>query len=342
MFFFTRVMSTITLCMLAVKYLATDFLHIFVISLSSQAFNNDGVLDAWVMDILGDHGKTHYGKIRLWTAVSWGLGAFGMSWITDYYGFNYNFIVYGGLALISLFLIMGFFPAKTPVEQALGADLPDCRAAYKAAFNLPVLAFLMEMLIMGMGVGVVEKLLFVYLKEDLGASTVLCGTSVLLTVTMELPIFYTMGWLNKVFGYNLLMMMSQFCYVIRVWGYTLLEPETKNWILLIEILHGFTFGLLWVGAKEYQRTITPMGWQGTFTSLLWMVYGSIGSGTGAIVGGYLFETIGARNTYRGFGVLVGALFTLRLAHLLGSLLCKCFKRCRHEDTGEYKLNPFYK
>jgi len=341
-FFITRVLSTGILVMLAFDVLAPDFAHIFIISLGSQAFTSGSLLDAWTMDMLGEHGKTQYGKIRLWMAVSWGLGAFGMSYICDHYGFNWNFIVYGSLAAMSVFLILSFVPAKTPVEQVLGDAAPKLKDAYNALCTIPVIAFLTEMLIMGMGIGVVEKLLFIYLKEDLGANTLLCGTSVLTTVSFELPIFYAMDWLNRNFGYDLLLMGAQVCYVVRVWSYTLLQPYTKEWILLIEVLHGFTFGLLWCGAKEYQRVITPLGWQGTFSSLLWMIYGSVGSGTGAIVGGYLFEIIGARNTYKGAGALVGMLLAIRIIGYFFSFLRRCFKKfCRRKHghlNDDYRIN----
>lgn len=132
-----------------------------------------------------------------------------------------------------------------------------------------------------------------------------------------------MDWFNKTVGYSLLMMMSQFCYIVRVYAYTLLGPETKNWILLIEVLHGFTFGFLWVGAKEYQRIITPMGWQGTFSSILWLVYGSFGQGLGAILGGYCFEKIGPRDTYKGSGAIVAVLFSLRVNRFICGKICKC-------------------
>lgn len=322
-YFFCRVAGTASLTLLAFNFFSSSFIRILAVSLGSQAFTSGGVLDAWTFDMLGEHAKTEYGKIRLWMAVSWGLGAFGMSWITDYLGFNYNFILYDTLAALSVFLMVVFIPAKTPVEKAMGDDKPDRKEACKAVCNIPVVVFLAEMLIMGIGIGVVEKLLFIYLKNDLGASTVLCGTSVLMTVSMELPIFYAMDWLNRKLGYNILMMISQISYIVRVYAYTLLQKDTKNWIVLIEVLHGLTFGFLWIGAKEYQRLITPMGWQGTFSSLLWMVYGSIGMGLGAIVGGYCFDEIGARDTYKGSGALVGLLFLVRVITTLTSWFCKC-------------------
>merc|ERR1719419_2041872 len=134
-FFITRVLSACILVMLAFDALAPDFIHIFVISVGSQAFTSDSMLDAWTLDMLGDHAKLMYGRVRLWMAVSWGFGAFGMSWITQYYGFDWNFIVYGGLAVISAYPIIRLIPSKTPVEEAMGDCCPDWREACAALFN---------------------------------------------------------------------------------------------------------------------------------------------------------------------------------------------------------------
>lgn len=333
-FFITRVLSACILVMLAFEALAPDFIHIFIISVGSQAFTSDSMLDAWTLDMLGDHAKLMYGRVRLWMAISWGFGAFGMSWITQYYGFDWNFIIYGGLAAISAYPIIRLIPSKTPVEEAMGDLCPDWREACKALCNIPAMSFLVEMFIMGVGVGVVEKLLFVYLMEDLGASIVLCGASVLMTTLFELPLFYWMDWLNSTFGYNILLITAQVCYVCRVWGYTYLTSETKYYILPIEILHGITFGTLWCGAKEYQRIITPLGWQGLFSSLLWMMYGSIGKGTGAIVGGYLFENIGAQETYRGSGLLVCCLLIMRLACYIFSVITELCSKNKKKNYSE--------
>jgi len=337
-FFITRVLSACILVMLAFDAVASDFIHIFVISIGSQAFTSDSMLDAWALDMLGEHAKIQYGRVRLWMAISWGFGAFGMSYITEYYGFDWNFIIYGGLAAISAYPILKLIPSKTPVEESMGDKFPDWREAFKALCTIPVISFLTEMFIMGMAVGVVEKLLFVFLMEDLGASIVLCGASVLMTTLFELPLFYWMAWLNNNFGYDKLLMISQLCYVCRVWGYTYLTADTVSYILPIEILHGLTFGTLWCGAKEYQRIITPLGWQGLFSSLLWMMYGSVGKGAGAIVGGYLFDTTGARNTYKGAGALVSCLLLMKLSYYTFSVISKCFKKCSKHSYLNLQYN----
>jgi len=336
-FIFTTLMGTLVLTMLAFDFLASNFTNIFLISIASQAFMNSGILDGWSFDVLGSHAKSEWGKIRLFQALSWGLGCFSIAFITDYYGFVWNFILYDSLAIISLMLMLTFITVQSSLEKAMGDVAPDRRAACQALCNGVVMTFLIEIWIMGIGVGVVEKLLYVYMVEDLGASTIFCGATILAQVSFEIPIFYNMGWLNAKFGYSTLMMVSQLCYVLRVWGYSLLQTETLNWIFLLEILHGFTFGLLWVAAKEYQRIITPLGWQGTFSTALWMIYGSVGKGAGAIVGGYLFDTIGARDTWKCSAALIAVLLVSRVAYGLFTQVSKCLNVGSNESSKKYVI-----
>jgi hypothetical protein len=50
--------------------------------------------------------------------------------------------------------------------------------------------FLLEVIIVGIGMGTVERLLFLYMVDDLQAFTLLCGASVGVNVLLELPIFW--------------------------------------------------------------------------------------------------------------------------------------------------------
>ncbi len=68
------------------------FVPILAISLSMSMFVSSGVVDAYTLDTLGEKHRHRYGEIRLWAAVSLGLGAVGMGFLNDYIGgFSINF-----------------------------------------------------------------------------------------------------------------------------------------------------------------------------------------------------------------------------------------------------------
>lgn len=97
-----------------------------------------------------------------------------------------------------------------------------------------MLFFFFEMAIFGSGMAVVERLLFVYLQDDLGASTTLCGLTVGVTVVFEIPIFYYGDWLMQKLHHDGMFLVAMICYIFRVFGYTLLTAENK-------VLFGFVW-----------------------------------------------------------------------------------------------------
>jgi hypothetical protein len=61
------------------------------------------------------------------------------------------------------------------------------------------------------------------------ASTTLCGLTVGVTVVFELPIFQYSKPLLARMGYHAMFMVAMLCYIVRVYGYTLLTPATVQY-----------------------------------------------------------------------------------------------------------------
>lgn len=118
----TYAIGTGILMLLAFPQIATSFGVILAISCALSAFSAPGVLDAYAMDVLGDKHKHRYGQIRLWMAASWGLGALGMGFVNDAWGFKANFILYAAFAIVSITLIGACIPSQTAAEQGIAAE----------------------------------------------------------------------------------------------------------------------------------------------------------------------------------------------------------------------------
>ena len=69
------------------------------------------------------------------------------------------------------------------------------------------------------------------------------------------------------------MLLSLGSYVLRVYGYTLLTPDTKNMIFCLEMLHGITFALMWVSAVDTARLLTPQVRESCLVVLMGCVFG---------------------------------------------------------------------
>lgn len=76
-------------------------------------FSSPGILDAYALEALGPARSLQYGRIRLWSAASWGLGNLVIGVLTDHYGFDINFIMFGVVGSIYLVVLAWVVPAQT-------------------------------------------------------------------------------------------------------------------------------------------------------------------------------------------------------------------------------------
>ena len=110
-----------------------------------------------------------------------------------------------------------------PADVGHGGDAPRrpaTRELLKTLRSRPLAMFLGEMFIFGMAVGIVERLLFVYVVDVLGGSSLLCGWVVFVSSMTNIPVFQNSALLLKHIGREGLMIVAYACYFVRVFGYT--------------------------------------------------------------------------------------------------------------------------
>ena len=224
------------------------------------------------------------------------------------------------MAALSIVLFATYIPSQTDAEKKIAADDVRMRDLFHALCRPSVLAFYAECIVFGSGMAVVERLLFIYLIRDLGGSVTLAGATVACTVLLELPIFYYADWLLRKVGHHTLICCSMTAYFTRVYGYTLLQPDTVYYILPLECLHGITFASFWISAVDYTKAISPPAFVSTFQTILSVMLACVGGGIGGIVGGWAIDEYGARAMYRFAAITVAGLLCLRI---IGVALARC-------------------
>mmetsp|Transcript_40994 Transcript_40994/g.98844 ORF Transcript_40994/g.98844 Transcript_40994/m.98844 type:complete len:521 (+) Transcript_40994:548-2110(+) len=371
----TKVCSTISLLALALPLIYQSFWRILFISAVAQLFVPDGILDAYTLELLGEENKLYYGRYRLYASLSWGFGSMAIGWVTDRYGFEPNFILFAVLSGLMIFLVAWSIPetgANTAIadqeeeedDQARQETVDGQEAVCQddeervnsesavsseggtlmeliAIFVRPrTLIFLLEVIIMGAAMATVERLLFLYLVNDLQASTFICGLSVFVNVLFELPIFWYASKFMALLGHDGLMIVAMACFSFRVWGYTLLTPSTKWAILGLEVLHGVTFACYWTAATDiskilvHQKSTTQVNdinsngnrrnpksgyWSTAIPTTVNMLYSAVGSSLGSVLGGWAMHKYGSRPMYSFMASIV--LGTLVL-HILGAIVSR--------------------
>jgi MFS family permease len=336
----TKTISTVVLLALALPVVYSSFIRILIVSIVAQLFVSDGILDAFTLDLLGTENKIYYGRYRLYASLSWGLGSIVMGWVTDHFGFEPNFVLFGLLGSLMIILVAMRIPdttARTSIQEGRTDVNAGKFMELVLLFLRPrTLFFLVEVVIMGAGMATVERLLFLYLVNDLQASTLLCGLSVGVNVLFELPIFWYASKFMAVFGHDGLFMVSMICFVIRVYGYTLLTPATKWAVLLLEILHGITFACFWITSTDISKILVHQTrgafWSTAIPSSVNMLYSAVGCSLGSVVGGWAMNRYGSREMYKFTACIV---FGTLVLHTIGTVTSKVFFGCSFLPAGDH-------
>ena len=218
--------------------------------------------------------------------------------------------------------------ARTPF-QLLPKLLYNFFASYENG------AFIISITILSIGMSIVENLLFIFFKQSLHASSFLCGLTVVVTVIFEIPIFQFSAQLLHKFGRNGLLIISMIAYGTRVIGYTIVPNGNDivsffpcihsflisilGWyVLLLEPLHGVTYGCSTIAAIEFASSVSPPGLESTSQTLMGIFRYGVGYAIGNAAGGYVEEVYGPNWLYRSAGVII--LFTLAF-YWLSLLFC---------------------
>jgi MFS family permease len=336
----TKTISTVVLLALALPVVYSSFSRILIVSIVGELFVSDGILDAFTLDLLGTANKIYYGRYRLYASLSWGLGSVVMGWVTDHYGFEPNFALFGILGLLMIILVAMRIPdttAPTSIQEGRTNVNAGKLMELVLLFLRPrTMFFLVEVIIMGAGMATVERLLFLYLVNDLQASTLLCGLSVGVNVLFELPIFWYASKFMAVFGHDGLFMISMTCFVIRVYGYTLLTPATKWAVLLLEVMHGITFACFWITSTDISKILVHQTrgafWSTAIPSSVNMLYSAVGCSLGSVVGGWAMNRYGSREMYKFTACIV---FGTLVLHTIGTVVSKVFFGCSLLPTGDH-------
>ncbi|KAJ8604659.1 hypothetical protein CTAYLR_006517 [Chrysophaeum taylorii] len=303
----TQSLSALTLALYAFGGIR-GFFSLWAVAAASACFASSGVLDAYAVQALGAE-KSRFGEIRLWSAVSWGVSNVAMGYVADLTrSFFVNLLCFVACTIISVAIIAGLVP-ETKTTTTTRVVLPI------GPVRLRTVVFFVELAVIGAGMGLVERLLFVYIVEVLGGSYALCGWTVLATVAIEIPIFASAKRILATIGHEASFVLALACYVPRVYGYTLLERQSRRWILVIELLHGPTFGLMFAAAVDKAADLAPPGREATYQTIQNAVRSCLGAGLGASLGGWYWQYVCARRRERP-ACREGAVSLFRLAALV--------------------------
>ena len=303
------------------------------IAATSLAAPAGSVLDGLTLQSLED--KARYGEERLWGAVSWAIANALMGVLVDAGAAPIvvsvvTLLVGSAWALASLWLFArqqtsaAAVVEPTPyVELPSSSSVPEQQQQQQqqqpsrpngppgsaplmlqfvwAHMDFRLALFLLTACVMGAATSLVENLLFLFMRNDLKAGYALCGLSVVITVSFEIPIFAVGKRLLARFGAKVLILAGMAAYVVRVVVYTLVSDAA--FVLVVEPLHGVTYSFMQTSLVAYMADVAPPGTTSTGQGLLNLCR-DVGRLVGTVGGGFVLQELGSSVMYRSAAVAV--------------------------------------
>ena len=248
------------------------------------------IFDNMVLQLLATS-KDRYGRLRFWGAIGWGLSAPLAGVLSQRYNLSWAFYTYSVLSIIAVLSIVTL-PAHNNVT-----DLTVHRKFWQGLHLFRTrrwIVFLFAALIGGVCMAISSNFVYLYLSE-LNASPTLVGLSLTVATISEMPIWFLSNKLLGRYKPRYLVIAALLLFAVRFFLYALVSSALL--VLLIQLMHGVTFVVLWTAGVSYADKIAPAGLGATAQSLFASMLMGLGSAAGAYLGGNLYEGFGATGMF---------------------------------------------
>ena len=259
--------------------------------------------DSATMSMLGDQ-REMYGRVRLGGTIGWGVMAYIAGLLIDRNGIVWAYWIYAVGMSLTLLVSQGLIFDKVDKRESFWMGVGTLLA------NRRWVLFLGMAFICGLGMASINTYQFVYLAE-IGASKSLMGLTLTISTLSELPVMFFGHRLLQRFQARGLLALGMLVIGLRVLLYAAFNSSIA--VLMLQLLHGFTFPAIWIAGVSYAHEHAPDALKSTAQGLFGAMMMGIGAGAGSFLGGLLLGSIGGRGMYLVFGALVlvsAAFFTL--------------------------------
>lgn len=281
------------------------------------------VLDGLTVDFLervSEEGAAEYGKERLHGPLWWAVGNLLLSALLDRLGFAVcyplalvtaiAFVVTSYLYTQQQHRILSMRPYVSQEDEGPSENAPpEEETPRRSVLQLLGMlfstgaCFLICLVLISSGQAVVDNLVFLFF-EALGSSWALMGLTVVIKIAFEVPVFfYGKQLLQRLGGPAGVLLVGCACYFGRVVAYTYIPPGKLFFCLLLEPLHGITYGAVQLALVEFAAITLPAGYEASGQGLVYL-FREGGSVAGVYLGGWVDGHLGAKNMFQLSALLV--------------------------------------
>lgn len=253
------------------------------------------LVDSTALAVLAGR-EREYGRLRVWATAGWGASALVVGWIVGRYGPAWIYAAYVALMLGTLLAALAVPPGTRPARS--GSFRRD---AVRLLRDRRLWPFLAVVLLSGAGNSMYAAFLPLDL-EGMGARDAV-GAAQVVATTSEVPFMLLTGLALRRIGVARVLVLGAALYGVRA---LVLSFAHATWqVLLVQVLHGPTFALMWVAGVTLARRLAPPGLVATSQALYAATWLGLGGALGSVVGGRIFDSLGAAATFRAAALVLG-------------------------------------
>ena len=244
--------------------------------------------DSAALEVAEAHERT-FGALRAWGSLGWSISTVLVGVLMQLWGIEWLFYIYIVFMLVT-FLFSLFQPARKHVLQS------TLRHGLRILlYQREILIFLFSIFLLAVTVGAVSSFLSIYL-DGIGAVEGYIGLAFAIAAISEVPVMLYSGRIMRRIGSSGLLKVAFLTFALR---WILLSfIDIPVWALLVQVLHGISYAAFIVGGVTYINERTPEGLSTTAQAIFNVVIFGLGAIVGALLGGYLFDTVGMMTLFR--------------------------------------------
>ncbi|XP_032233107.2 major facilitator superfamily domain-containing protein 6 [Nematostella vectensis] len=211
-----------------------------------------------------------------------------------------------------------------------------CKTCRFVTCNLHILSLLSILFTLGVAESLTSNFMMWYL-QDINASLSLMGLMIAVSALSGLLLNCIAPYCIKPFGHKFIITVSLLAYGARFLAYSyLINPW---YVLPVQILHGFSFSLVWVVCSSYAAVMAPIGMERTLNSLMSIAFWGFGHGAGGIGVALLYYQYGPVVVFRCAAGVCGV-YALMFAVLQLILVIPEGSKSRQGKLSEYRQVTF--
>lgn len=295
------------------------FWVIFFTAMCAAFFNSAqvGLLDSFVATVTEKSKSETYGKQKMWFPIGWGLWSLVVGGVIHEFGYPSMFWCYAILEGINIGVIMTYFPSKEELQGLIDdIALTEEKSSRKPRGSLWDIAkktdfilYMLHLLLYASCNSVIDQFFLVYLSDYYNCTAIFMGATIWVMTISEAVVFYFSDSIIKWFTVKGSLIFSAFCFVFRAWANTMVDKDQVFWFLPLQLMHGFTYSLVWTCVVYYGVEYVPVRYRNTVIGVAKATYMFAGRGLGALVAGVIYKNYGPITLYR-FASLVCLVWTL--------------------------------